>query len=759
MARKRYNKGNRLDMRQGGRVALARGSGPKRRSNTSKAEQEVQAERDLQKEVKDRNITAEPSPMISTPARQDRPAPIKDPAQEEMTPAFDPNVGRPIPDQPTTESETTNTGGRRPRDRTPRGNNETKPPKPPITVKDPKRYAEQIAGGRGPSGEAVIPDAEKVGGIDPKTGQPVVRDMEITTMTDLTPEQKAQASVATAPRAETVTTGTVAPDVQAPADVETATMEAAQVTETPVIDAQTGEVSPQAIAQMQDASLTLSAEGINVNQQKAADALVQAATGTLSPEAKAEAAKIAGTNLPRVLRAKKQLRRAGLSEDQINLIGNDPEVLEDELMDYSEEERGMIAGLPEEALISTQLNSLLEGMESGEVPVFARPAVAAVNEMLAQRGLDASTVGRDALFNAIIQSAMPLAQSNAQSIKESVMSQRNIEAQAEQMNAQMRQQTALSNADKVFNMDMTNLNNETQARLSNSKFLQTIALTDASQEQQAVLQNAANMSRLDLAELDANTRLSAQNAQAFLNMDMANLNNKQQTEVLKAQQAQQRMLSNQAASNAAAQFNAASENQTNQFMANLSSQIDMNNAARNDAMSQFNATQNNAAEARRVGIEADISKFNSQLVTQVDQFNAQQDFARNQWNAQNAAAVEASNVEWRRQANTINTAAQNAINAQNAQNAFQMSSQALAFLWQELRDQADFDFRAAENEENRKAQIVATALANEGKAGSTYKNYLTNIVSSFAGSLTTAYAASGGGGGSYTSRRSSGPNP
>jgi hypothetical protein len=123
-------------------------------------------------------------------------------------------------------------------------------------------------------------------------------------------------------------------------------------------------------------------------------------------------------------------------------------------------------------------------------------------------------------------------------------------------------------------------------------------------------------------------------------------------------------------------------------------------------------------------------------VTQVDQFNSQQDFARNNWNAQNAAAVEASNVQWRRQANTVNTAAQNQINMQNAMNAFNMSSQNMAFLWQELRDQADFDFRAFENQENRNAQILATAIANEGKAGEKYDDYLTQLISSLRNSYT-----------------------
>jgi hypothetical protein len=157
-------------------------------------------------------------------------------------------------------------------------------------------------------------------------------------------------------------------------------------------------------------------------------------------------------------------------------------------------------------------------------------------------------------------------------------------------------------------------------------------------------------------------------------------------------------------------------------------------------MSQFNATQKNAAEARRTARETDLAKFNSQLITQTEQYNNQQDFARVQWNAQNAATIEASNVQWRRQTNLANTAAENQINAQNAQNAFNLSAQAQSFLWQELRDQADFDFRAVENEENRKVQIVSTAIANEGKAGhETYSSYLTNLISTLSDSYTGGF--------------------
>ena len=82
----------------------------------------------------------------------------------------------------------------------------------------------------------------------------------------------------------------------------------------------------------------------------------------------------------------------------------------------------------------------------------------------------------------------------------------------------------------------------------------------------------------------------------------------------------------------------------------------------------------------------------------------------------------ASNVQWRRQVNTANTAAQNAVNMQNAMNAFNMSQTSLSFMWQELRDKADYDFRSAENTKNRIAQLVNTALASDpNKYGSSTK--------------------------------------
>ena len=286
------------------------------------------------------------------------------------------------------------------------------------------------------------------------------------------------------------------------------------------------------------------------------------------------------------------------------------------------------------------------------------------------------------------------------------------------------QQAAMTNAQINANMDMANFNAEQQTALANSKFMQTATMANLSNEQQAIMQDATTKASLNLAELDSRTKLEAQRASSFLQMDMTNLNNEQQANMLSAQQEQQRLLSNQSAENAAKQFNASSENQVNQFMASLNSQMEQFNVGQLNNMEQFNKQSENAANARDANRTADVNKANASILNQTSQFNAQLDFNRQQWNAANEQAVINSNVTWRRQSNMADTAAQNAVNQQNAQNAFNLSSSAQSFLWQELRDQADYDFRFAENDANRKLQAMIAAAGSEGDAA---KNWSTNF--------------------------------
>jgi len=502
---------------------------------------------------------------------------------------------------------------------------------------------------------------------------------------------------------------------------------------TPTTAAQ-GTLSAGATADNIDGTASAATQASAVTVDPVTGAEVVAAQGTMSPEAIAQAATVAGAETARISQAKSQLRKAGLSDADIAAFANDPEALELRLTDFTEAQRGMIAGLPVEALVSTQMENLLSGLEeTGDIPLWARPAVDAATNMLARRGVTASTVGKETFFNAIIQSAVPLAQQNAQTIKESAMQQSSITAQNAQLDAQLKNQTTLQNAQNAFNLDLTNLNNEQQARVANSQFLQTVSLTNASNAQQAAIQNAVNMTQVQVKGIEGNSQIAISNARAFLEMDLTNLNNAQQSVVLDQQIEQQRLLTNAAAVNAGKQFNASSENQINQFMTGLAAQMEQFNTQQSNAMKTFNATEANKIAATNAGNDLQAGIFNSQLLAQIDQFNVQQEVAVEQWNAANAQAIEQSNVQWRRQANTAETAAQNAINQQNVQNAFGLTSQAQAALWQELRDAATFTFQAFENKEDREAQLYATAIGNESAASNSYDHttHLVNLAKSF----------------------------
>ena len=94
-------------------------------------------------------------------------------------------------------------------------------------------------------------------------------------------------------------------------------------------------------------------------------------------------------------------------------------------------------------------------------------------------------------------------------------------------------------------------------------------------------------------------------------------------------------------------------------------------------------------------------------------FDQELQYRADAWNAANAQAVEQSNIEWRRKANTIDTAAQNASNQQGAGFAFNLTNNAQNALWQEVRDQATFDFQSSQADIDRKVNVVNAALGNE----------------------------------------------
>ena len=226
-----------------------------------------------------------------------------------------------------------------------------------------------------------------------------------------------------------------------------------------------------------------------------------------------------------------------------------------------------------------------------------------------------------------------------------------------------------------------------------------IAQADAQVYKDKIFQNLSNRQQAAIL-----------NAQNYMTMDMANLSNNQQASLTNIQLKQQSLLTDQAANNAALQFNAANVQQQEQFFDSLKSGIEIQNAQRSDAIAQFNAAEGNKISAMNVGNNIAVNEANANRTQAIEQFNSQLQDSRDKFNVENQRVIDQSNAQWRRTINTANTAAVNAANQTNAANALALSNYGMSALWQEWRDEADWVNTASENAVARNHNLALAAL-------------------------------------------------
>jgi len=350
-----------------------------------------------------------------------------------------------------------------------------------------------------------------------------------------------------------------------------------------------------------------------------------------------------------------------------------------------------------QTMVANQLDGLMQDFDGGATPAWAAGAMRAATAAMAGRGLGSSSLAGQAVVQAAMESAMPIAMADAKTVaafESQNLSNRQQSAMlaAEQRARFMGQafdqtfQMKVMNASKISDIANQNFTAEQQVQLENSRAVNTMNLQNLSNKQGLIMAEASALAQLDTANLSNRQQAAVQNAQNFLQTDMANLSNRQQTELFKAQQRTQALFTDQAAENAARQFNASSQNQVDQFFANLSSQVSQFNATQQNAQSQFNAGQANT-----------INRFNAELNNQRDQFNAS-----------NQLVIAQSNVQWRRQLATADTEALNRANELNASATLDIGKQAYDNLWNFYADTMEWAVTAAENSQDR---IVDMAIA------------------------------------------------
>jgi hypothetical protein len=398
---------------------------------------------------------------------------------------------------------------------------------------------------------------------------------------------------------------------------------------------------------------------------------------------------------------------------------------------FAEQIEAATATPSEKATVQGQLAQLTQNFDANNPPPWAAGALRGIQGQLAARGLGASSIAGQALIQGALESALPIAQADAQTQAQFESQNLSNRQQRAMLAAQQRAQFIGQEFDQAFQArvqnsarigDIANMNftAEQNIALENSRAVNTMNLNNLSNRQAMVMAEASALANLDMSNLNNRQQSAVQNAQSFLQMEMANLSNQQQTDLFKAQQRTQALFTDQAATNAAKQFNASSQNQVDQFFASLNTQVAQFNATQANAQSQFNAGQANTVE-----------RFNAELNNQRDQFNAQ-----------NQMIIAQSNAQWRRQIATADTAAINRANELNATALLNVSKNAYDNLWQYYADTMEWAWTSAENELDRmttlaEAQIDAGVRRDE--ASSRRSSSAGSAIGNLIGTLGTAY--------------------
>jgi len=219
------------------------------------------------------------------------------------------------------------------------------------------------------------------------------------------------------------------------------------------------------------------------------------------------------------------------------------------------------------ATVMGRLEEMGKQAEDGTIPAYSRAAVRAAMGAMASRGLGSSTMATGAIFNAIMESSIPIAKQDALTFAE-------------------------------------------------------YGLKNATNAQNALLAKAAALSTLNIANLNNRQQASVENSKRFLEVDLANMEARQQTEIFNTKVQADFMLSDQAEENAAKQFNATSKMEVDQFMANIATAISQFNATQLNAMEQFNTGEENAMSKFNLEIENQRQQFEANNQLAISQFNA-----------------------------------------------------------------------------------------------------------------------------------------
>jgi len=481
---------------------------------------------------------------------------------------------------------------------------------------------------------------------------------------------------------------------------QTVPTDSGQVTGTPTATTTTASTATSKIPDTLDAT-TMQADTAIDKVTAVTDALQAAQLDPNDPRAKvtaAEATKSSVSDLASAQGTAIKLENPVQREIQTGEL-IEPVANAEKASKFTEQIQAAEATPTDKATVQGQLATLTADFDAKNPPAWAAGALRGVQAQMQARGMGASSIAGQAMVQAALESALPIAQADAQTVASFEAQNLSNRQQRAMLAAQQRAtfmgmefdqafQARVQNSARIADVANMNFTAEQQIALENSRIANTMNLTNLSNRQAKVMAEASALANLDMANLNNQQQSAVMNAQNFMQRDMANLSNQQQAEIFRTQQRVQGLFTDQAAVNASRQFNATSENQTKQFFANLDTQVSQFNAAQANAQAQFNAGEENA-----------VAKFNTEVQNQRDQFNAN-----------NRLVIDQNNAQWRRQIATADTAAINRANEINAQNLLGISNTAYNNLWSYYSDAMQYAWTSAENERDRVVKLAEAHL-------------------------------------------------
>lgn len=219
-----------------------------------------------------------------------------------------------------------------------------------------------------------------------------------------------------------------------------------------------------------------------------------------------------------------------------------------------------------EATVQGQLEGLMAQFEDNQIPAWAAGAIRTAENMLADRGMSASSMAGAAIVQAAMEAATPIAAADAQTYRS-----------MQELNLNNRQQAEVLNAQMTMQLDLQNLRNEQQARVTNTSNRVQSLFNDQAAVNASKQFNAAN---------------EQQNDQFFASLF-----------------------------NTAAQFKAAQKNAMEQFNTGQENSVAQFNATLNNTREQFETRNSIIIDQANVAYRRQINTANTAIANAENEYN------------------------------------------------------------------------------------------------------------------------------------------